>query len=503
MLSVFPKVSIVIPVFNGSNYLKQAIDSALAQTYPNIEVIVVNDGSTDNGATERIALSYGEKIQYLKRENGGVGAALNLAIKEMSGEYFSWLSHDDMYTPEKVQCQMEALAITADKTMIVACGFLAIDAEGNPLFEVNPIQSGPGQEILQKPLYALLHGHIHGCSLLIHKNHFERVGLFREELKSTQDYDLWFRMMRKQKIIFIDGLHVISRRHDEQSSKKQFGTHISECNVLWRNIIDSMDTRDMVILSGSPRQFYKEIWTSLKQTTPYGEAEAYAKELYDKEVQGTSVKAYKEDNAYLKRALNNNEAFVTLLQTQAKELRAELEASNWRNSLLQEKLDETQLQCESLQNKLETSNWRNSLLQEKLDETQLQCESLQNKLETSNWRNGLLQEKLDETQLQCESLQNKLETSNRRSGLIQEKLDDTEQRCAMLEAQIEQLCEEKSLCQSEIANLQAENKKVQAQYKVVEGSLSWRMTKPLRFGKRIFTSFVKKILQKIKDKSDR
>ncbi|MEG2610188.1 MAG: glycosyltransferase family A protein, partial [Bacilli bacterium] len=71
------KVSIVIPVFNGANYLKEAIDSALAQTYKNIEIIVVNDGSNDEGRTKDIAISYGNKIRYYEKENGGTSSALN------------------------------------------------------------------------------------------------------------------------------------------------------------------------------------------------------------------------------------------------------------------------------------------------------------------------------------------------------------------------------------------------------------------------------------------
>ena len=90
-----PMVSIVIPVYNGSNYLSEAIDSALNQTYPNCEVIVVNDGSEDEGKTENIALSYGSKIRYFAKKNGGAATALNLGIAEMKGEYFSWLSHDE------------------------------------------------------------------------------------------------------------------------------------------------------------------------------------------------------------------------------------------------------------------------------------------------------------------------------------------------------------------------------------------------------------------------
>ena len=81
-------VSIIIPVYNGANYLREAIDSALNQTYQNCEVIVVNDGSDDNGKTEEITLSYGSRIRYFRKENGGVATALNAGIREMQGEYF-------------------------------------------------------------------------------------------------------------------------------------------------------------------------------------------------------------------------------------------------------------------------------------------------------------------------------------------------------------------------------------------------------------------------------
>ncbi len=105
--SSLPKVTIVIPVYNGEKYVKFAIDSAINQTYKNLEVLVVDDGSTD--ATEKIAKSYGDKIRYIKKKNGGVSSALNLAIKKMTGEYFSWLSHDDVYEPNKVECEINYL----------------------------------------------------------------------------------------------------------------------------------------------------------------------------------------------------------------------------------------------------------------------------------------------------------------------------------------------------------------------------------------------------------
>ena len=101
-----PKVSIIIPVYNGENFLEQAINSALHQTYDNIEVIVINDGSNDKGKTEAIAKKYNDKIKYFYKENGGVASALNMALEKMSGDYFSWLSHDDLYYDDKIEKQI-------------------------------------------------------------------------------------------------------------------------------------------------------------------------------------------------------------------------------------------------------------------------------------------------------------------------------------------------------------------------------------------------------------
>ena len=79
------------------------------KTLEEIEIIVVNDGSNDDGATWKIAHSYGNKIRYFEKENGGVSTALNLGIENMRGEYFSWLSHDDLYYPNKMICYHNVL----------------------------------------------------------------------------------------------------------------------------------------------------------------------------------------------------------------------------------------------------------------------------------------------------------------------------------------------------------------------------------------------------------
>ncbi len=118
----YPKVTIIIPVYNGENYVSEAIESALAQTYKNIEIIVVNDGSTDN--TEKII----EK--YIKKTNGGVSTALNEGIKNMTGDYLSWLSHDDLYLPNKIEEQIKFLFNLKEKDVILYCNSALIDANG-------------------------------------------------------------------------------------------------------------------------------------------------------------------------------------------------------------------------------------------------------------------------------------------------------------------------------------------------------------------------------------
>ncbi len=124
-------VSIVIPVFNGSKYLGSAIDSALSQTYPNLEVIVVNDGSDDNGRTRDCALAYGERIRYFEKPNGGVASALNLGIEQMRGDYFAWLSHDDEFLSEKIACQVEYIQrMIATEEFVFFSGFKMQDSTG-------------------------------------------------------------------------------------------------------------------------------------------------------------------------------------------------------------------------------------------------------------------------------------------------------------------------------------------------------------------------------------
>ena len=282
-----PKVSIIMPVFNGSNYMQEAIDSALAQTYTNIEVIVINDGSNDNGATDNIALLYGDRIRYFSKENGGVASALNLGIEKMTGEYFSWLSHDDIYFPKKIEIQIEILQKTKLEEAILYGGYELIDEHLKVFAQVKP-DALYTEEKLNIPLFPILRGLINGCCLLIHKNHFERVGLFDEKLSTTQDYALWFRMFRDAKLIYHKEILVKSRFHPEQSSKK-IPNHISECNQLWSSFLDQITQGEMCEMEGSQYMFYKKTAEFLQINTPYTLAQHHATILAERAMEKISV----------------------------------------------------------------------------------------------------------------------------------------------------------------------------------------------------------------------
>lgn len=236
-----PKVSIVIPVYNGSDYLSQAIDSALAQTYHNIEIIVVNDGSVDDGATEKIVLSYGDKVHYFRKDNGGVGSALNVAIKNMSGEYFSWLSHDDLYYKDKVESQVQALAELKISKAIVY-GDYAVFTNDSDIVVEKKLPSIRSEEFRY---FLTVKNNLHGCTLLVPKQAFEECGFFNESLRTTQDYDLWFSLAQKYSFIHVSKILVKARQHEEQGSVKMSKIALAECDVLMTRFVGEISISEM------------------------------------------------------------------------------------------------------------------------------------------------------------------------------------------------------------------------------------------------------------------
>ncbi|OJW50119.1 MAG: hypothetical protein BGO67_01965 [Alphaproteobacteria bacterium 41-28] len=250
-----PLVSIIIPVFNGADYLSQAIDSALEQTYQNIEIIVVNDGSNDQGATEKIALSYGTKIFYYEKENGGVATALNLGISKMKGEYFSWLSHDDLYTPDKIENQILEMSQYDDKTILYS-DYKVFEKDPSDSYEIQ-LPSLPPRDFRY---WITIENSLHGCTLLIPKSAFEEHGSFNPNLKTTQDYALWFNLAKTYKFIHLPKITVFARSHPNQGSISLSSIAKRECDTLIKNFIDHLERDEITCATKKDLKFsYIEI----------------------------------------------------------------------------------------------------------------------------------------------------------------------------------------------------------------------------------------------------
>jgi glycosyltransferase involved in cell wall biosynthesis len=240
-----PRVSIIIPVYNGANYMREAIDSALAQTSSDVEVIVVNDGSRDDGATAEIARSYGDRIRYIEKENGGVSSALNRGIAEMRGRWFSWLSHDDRYLPEKVSTQLEFLDRNPE-VRIVGCNFEIIDEHGNITSEFREHLGivRTGREVLSSWIY--------GCGLMIDHAALIDAALFNESNRTTQDLEMWLRLVERDPIHLLPDVLAQFRRHAEAGSRTET-RHQRDKDELFGRILERYDAAYFDSAATTPR----------------------------------------------------------------------------------------------------------------------------------------------------------------------------------------------------------------------------------------------------------
>lgn len=270
-----PLVSIIIPVYNGSKYLKEAIDSALNQTHSHKEVIVVDDGSTDN--SWQIIESYGQKLRSFKQKNGGVSTALNLGIQQAKGKYISWLSHDDIYAPNKLAKQVEvlnSLPVENRERAILFSNYKIVD-QNSKVIEVPAIEKVHDARKFSTSLYPVMKGLIYGCTLLIPKVCFTESGYFDPTLRTSQDYDLWFKFFKKYPIYFQTDYLLLSRRHAEQGTFSQRAA--DESNALWLKMLQEISDSDKIAIDGSLQNFYLQNYLQMRRVG-YFAAANYSKQ---------------------------------------------------------------------------------------------------------------------------------------------------------------------------------------------------------------------------------
>ena len=181
-------ISVIIPCYNHGGYLGKAIDSVLGQSYPNVEVIVVDDGSSDD--TREVAAAYGEKVRYIYKENGGLSAARNTGLEHAKGAYIVFLDADDWLYPKALQTNLHYLNLHPTAAF-VSGSHDSIHVEENVIKEYK-------WEVIANHYQRLLDGNYIGmiATVLFHRWVFDEF-LFDETLRACEDYDLYLKVARK------------------------------------------------------------------------------------------------------------------------------------------------------------------------------------------------------------------------------------------------------------------------------------------------------------------
>ena len=204
-----PLVSVVIPCYNSARYLSETIESVLAQTYPKVEIIVVDDGSSD--ATPEIAKSY--PVRYIYQENRGISAARNTGALQSRGEYIQFLDHDDRLLPTALELGVALLEEHPECSMAVG-EHRYIQADGTAIGYSRKHKSAPHyyQELLR-------HNFIETpCSVLHRRSALEHTGLFDENVQGAEDYELYLRTARQIPLITHGAPVAEYRLHDANTS---------------------------------------------------------------------------------------------------------------------------------------------------------------------------------------------------------------------------------------------------------------------------------------------
>jgi len=211
-----PRVSVIIPTYNRKDYVQEAIDSVLAQTYTDYEIIVVDDGSTD-GTGKVLQARYRDRIRYVWQENQGESVARNCGIEMSTGTYIGLLDSDDVWLPDKLSRQVDVFDHCSDSPMVCTDAW-RVDANGTFLSS-RSMRRGLSEDAFM-PAALCLENPVINSSALMSRVAFIQAGGYDRRLHYGEDWDLWLRMAIVGKIRFIDQPLVLFRQHP--GSQNQF-----------------------------------------------------------------------------------------------------------------------------------------------------------------------------------------------------------------------------------------------------------------------------------------
>jgi glycosyltransferase involved in cell wall biosynthesis len=221
-----PKVSVIIPTYNRADFIEDAVESVLCQTYKDYEIIIVDDGSTDS--TKDVLQKFHNKIRYIYKNNGGEASARNTGIKHAQGEYIAFLDSDDLWLPKRLKFGVQALDFNKNIGLFFSdCNRVF---NGKKASKTYFDDYKPYSGFIFRQLY--MQDFIPTLTVILRTECFRKVGIFSEDLTLCTDYDMWLRISACFKIDHTKMPLAILRSHSKSISRENFsGTFLRKVLV--------------------------------------------------------------------------------------------------------------------------------------------------------------------------------------------------------------------------------------------------------------------------------
>ncbi|MGB5963087.1 MAG: glycosyltransferase family A protein [Coleofasciculaceae cyanobacterium] len=255
-----PKVTVVIPAYNAMRYLPETMETALAQTFTDFEVLVVNDGSTDNTA-EWVSQVTDPRVRIVSQENKGLAGARNTGIAHAKGEYIAYLDADDLWEPTKLEKQVRCLDENPEVGLVYTWTALA-DQYGKSTGRVisSHAEGNVWHELIEFNMVCC------GSTPLIRRSCFDVVGLFSPDVSPSDDWDMWLRIANKFSFGVVKEALIRYRQHPSNSSKN-FQLMLDTSRTLIERTFASAPTESLYLRNRSYGSIYLYLgWRAIENT---------------------------------------------------------------------------------------------------------------------------------------------------------------------------------------------------------------------------------------------
>ncbi len=232
--SVAPRVSVILPVYRGARFVARSIESVLGQTFRDLELLIVNDGSPDNSAEVIRPYLADARVRYVEQANAGVAAARDRALREARGQFVGLIDQDDVWLPDKLARQVPVLSARPD-VALVHCDALPIDEDDRLLV---PAAAVPGRAGASAFVEMFMGNPVTACTALFRREVAMLAGGFDSAaaIRFADEYDLWLRIARTHEVAYLDVPLAHYRLHDANNSTDKAAMVLATLAVLRKTL---------------------------------------------------------------------------------------------------------------------------------------------------------------------------------------------------------------------------------------------------------------------------